>query len=208
MKHLLLAFASLLFVNSVHAQTEPPTQEKQSQDAKASLPDNPIPVQPGIQDGPAPCPAGVGIPCSLLGGRLYFPDPMHMTEHNKTLWQVATSPGMVAAYALNMAGTIVDIEGTQACLHANTCREADPIFGSHPSRARAYGTAIPLNLANYAAAAYLKKYGKGNLAFGLLWATTVAHVYFGASGFAHANNPIEPAVSSVARQKLTLSIRF
>jgi hypothetical protein len=32
-----------------------------------------------------PCPAGDGRPCALLGGRLYFRDRSHMTEHDKTI---------------------------------------------------------------------------------------------------------------------------
>src|SRR5260370_12012252 len=48
---------------------------------KKELPDAPIPVLPNIQDGPLPCPAGEGRSCALLGGRLYFRDPVHFTEH-------------------------------------------------------------------------------------------------------------------------------
>jgi hypothetical protein len=151
------------------------------------LPDDPVPVLPSIQDGPAPCPLGDGKSCALLGGRAYFSDPMHMTEHNKTLWKAATTRGMLIGFSMNLVATVLDIEGTEACLHANTCREANPVFGPKPGRARVYGTAIPWLLGNYAADALLKKRGRGNLAFGLLWAQTAIHFYYGMSGFATAN---------------------
>src|SRR5437667_5842603 len=38
--------------------TQPESQEV--------LPNAPIPVLPGVQDGPLPCPAGIGKPCPLL----------------------------------------------------------------------------------------------------------------------------------------------
>src|SRR5437867_536839 len=52
------------------------------QSPSRDLPDAPIPVLPRKQDGPQPCPAGDGMPCALLGGRLYFRDRSHMTEHD------------------------------------------------------------------------------------------------------------------------------
>ncbi len=98
---------------------------------------------------------------------------------------------MLVAFGLNTAATIADAEGTQACLHAHTCTERNPLLGSHPSRARVYATAIPLNLFLYLCAAEMKKHGRGNLAFGLLWGSTAAHVYFASAGwsYAHVNKP-------------------
>jgi hypothetical protein len=172
------------------------------------LPDNPIPVLPSLQDGPGPCPGGDGESCSLLGGRVYFSDPIHMTQHDQTWGEAARNPAMLIADALNLAATVADIEGTQACLHAHTCREANPLFGSNPSRARAYGSAIPIAFFTYAVAARLKKYGDGNFAFGALWAATMLHVYFAASGFAVANNGPSPNASAASRQKFAIAIRF
>jgi hypothetical protein len=181
----LLQNLPLTRVDSLQATLLP--VEPLQQAPSLSLPDDPIPVLPSLQDGPAPCPLGNGKSCALLGGRDYFSDPMHTTEHDKTLWKAATSRGMLIGFSINLAATVLDIEGTQACLHANTCQEANPVFGSKPSRARAYGTALPWLLGNYAADALLKKRGKGNLAFGLLWAQTTVHFYFGMSGFAAAH---------------------
>jgi hypothetical protein len=201
----------LVHVRAASAQTKPTTEtspESTSQESPTRiLPDNPIPVQPSIQDGPAPCPLGNGKPCALLGGRAYFADPFRMTQHDQTLWKAATSPGMLVAYTFNLAASVVDIEGTEACLRAKTCREANPLFGPRPSRARAYGTTIPFAFGNYMAAAFLKRHGKGNLAFGLLWGTTMVHTYFGESGFAAAN-PTGSAKASSACRNVTIAIRF
>lgn len=162
--------------------------ESQRQPPNRILPDNPIPVLPSLQDGPDPCPFGNGKSCALLGGRAYFSDPMHMTEHDQTFWKAATNPGMLVAYTLNLAATAADMEGTEACLHTHSCREANPLLGPKPGRARAYGTAVPVALVNYAAAALLKKHGKGNLAFALLWCTTVLHSALAVQGFANVNH--------------------
>jgi hypothetical protein len=182
--------------------------EPQRRVSSGVLPDNPIPVLPNLQDGPAPCPFGNGKSCALLGGRLYFSDPFHMTEHNATFAGAARNPGMLIAFAFNLAAAVADAEGTQACLHAHACREANPIFGSNPSRARAYGTAMPLELASFAGLALAKKRGRGNLAFAILWASTMAHTYFAAGGFAFSNTNATKSTASVSRSQLSLSIRF
>lgn len=107
---------------------------------------------------------------------------------------------MLVGYALNLAATVADIEGTQACLHAHTCREGNPLFGSNPSRARSYGIGIPLNLVTYAGFAFVKKEGRGNLAFGLLWASTVSHIYFASAAFSYAHVAAATSTSSANRQ--------
>lgn len=173
-----------------------------------NLPDNPIPVQPSRQDGPAPCPAGTGKPCALLGGRLYFPDPWHMTEHDKTWWQAARNPGLLVGFALNLASTVADAEGTQACLHAHTCIEGNPLFGKRPTRLRAYGTAVPISLAIYSYDAWLKKTGNGNFVFGALWAWTMAHTYLAVKGFDAAHRQPSTPQDASRQQKLGIAIRF
>src|SRR5580704_17443242 len=161
--------------------------ESHLQPASRILPDNPIPVLPSLQDGPAPCPFGDGKSCAILGGRAYFSDPIHMTEHDATWAKAARNPAMLVGFALNLAATVADIEGTQSCLHAHTCREANPLFGSDPSRARSYGLCIPIDLVAYAGFALVKKEGRGNLAFGLLWGSTAAHIYFASAAFSYAH---------------------
>jgi hypothetical protein len=172
------------------------------------LPDAPIPVLPNIQHGPLPCPAGIGKSCALLGGRLYFNDPSHMTEHDATLGKAMRNPMMVVGGVLNLASTIADIEGTQACLNAHTCREGNPLFGAYPSRARAYGLGIPMTFATYLMDAWLKKHGEGNLGFGLLWGGTLSHVYEAAHGFAVANKGSPVKTNSSTGQSLGIIIKF
>jgi hypothetical protein len=174
-------------------------QVETQQPANRILPDNPIPVLPSLQDGPAPCPFGDGRSCALLGGRAYFSDPIHMTEHDATWAKAAKNPAMLVGFALNLAATVADIEGTQSCLRAHTCREANPLFGSNPSRARSYGIGIPLDLVGYASFALVKKEGRGNLAFGLLWGSTVAHIYFASAAFSYAH-VASTSTSSAKRQ--------
>jgi hypothetical protein len=203
MKKFLLALGvlSILTANSeaqTEATTEPRPLEVTAQDtstgnpgaapqgSRFSLPENPVPVLPGLQDGPPPCPSGNGKSCALLGGRLYFSDALHMREHDESLVKAMKNPGLLTVGAINLAATVLDIEGTQACVHAHTCRELNPLFGTTPSRGRAYGIAVPLAFANYMAAAALKKSGRGNTAFGVLWCTTIAHFAMAVDGFATA----------------------
>jgi hypothetical protein len=171
-----------------------------AQEPSRILPDNPIPVLPSLQDGPTPCPSGEGKSCALLGGRAYFSDPIHMTEHDATWAKAARNPAMLVGFALNLAATVADIEGTQACLRAHTCREGNPLFGSNPSRARSYGIGIPLEMVEYAAFAFVKKEGRGNLAFGLLWASTVSHVYLASGAFSYAHVVASTGTNSAKRQ--------
>jgi hypothetical protein len=151
------------------------------------LPDNPIPVLASLQDGPAPCPGGNGKSCALLGGRAYFSDPFHMTEHDASLKRAIRNPAMLVAFGLNLAATVADAEGTHACLRVHTCSELNPLLGSKPSRARIYGTVIPIDLVAYVAFAMMKKQGRGNLAFGELWGVTMAHTYFASMAWSNAH---------------------
>jgi hypothetical protein len=168
--------------------------------------DMPNPLIP--QDGPAPCPAGVGKPCALLGGRLYFRDPSHMTEHDATWGKAMRNPMMVVGGLLNLASTIADIEGTQACLRVHTCTEGNPLFGANPSRAKSYGIGIPMGFAIYSLSAWLKKNGDGNLAFGLLWGGTMGHTYEAAHGFAVANKESPAKPNSSTAKSFGIVIKF
>lgn len=190
------------------AQEQPSTARDTNQTPSRTLPDNPIPVQPSRQDGPAPCPAGTGKPCALLGGHLYFPDPWRMTEHDKTWWQAAKNPGLLVGFAFNLASTVADVEGTEACLGAHTCTEMNPLLGKRPTRLRAYGTTVPITLAIYSYDAWLKKTGNGNFVFGVLWVWTMAHTYFAVGGFDAARRQPTTPQNAMRRQKLGIAIRF
>lgn len=135
-----------------------------------------------------PCPEGEFRPCALLGGRPYMRDPLHMTEHDKSVWQGFKHPMILTGTALLLASTVYDIEGTQACLHAGTCREANPIFGSRPSRLRAYSIAMPLNGFLIYLSARQKRRGDGNTAFAALYLSSVVHFYFGKSAYSAAGS--------------------
>jgi hypothetical protein len=226
MKKILIAVAATLFSSvMLQAQSELipdnlplsniqslqtiPVQAPSPGQAGRELPDAPIPVLPNIQDGPFPCPAGIGKSCALLGGRLYFRDPYHMTEHNETWGQAMRNPLMVVGGLVNLAALIADAEATEACLHARTCTEGNPILGSHPSRAKAYGITLPMEFALYSMSAWMKKRGRGNVAFAILWSGTMLHVYEAAQGFAlaHKGSPAKPTNSSTS-QSFGIVIKF
>jgi hypothetical protein len=82
--------------------------ETSQQNPRRNLPDAPIPILPNRQDGPMPCPAGIGKPCALLGGRLYFSDPSHMTQHDKSWVAGLRNPMILAGVAVNTATFVWD----------------------------------------------------------------------------------------------------
>jgi len=171
------------------------------------LPDDPIPVLPSLEDGPAPCPGGDGKSCALLGGRAYFSDPFHMTEHDLTWAKAARNPAMITFEAINLLATVADAEGTQACLHAHTCQEANPIFFSHdPSRLRSYSIAMPIVLGSFVWADYMKKKGDGNFAIAVLSAGTGMHLYFAAEGFMSATHG--PSANENDGKGFSIALRF
>lgn len=176
------------------------------QDPQRELPDAPISVLPSRQDGPMPCPAGVGLSCALLGGRLYFSDPSHMTEHNATWGQAMRNPLVMTASILRLASMVADIEETQNCIRAHTCKEGNPIFG--PSRARQYGIGVPLELSVISLAGWLKKRGDGNLAFGILWGGTILHATLAAHAAAVASRPSTQHMSASNQRQNLITIRF
>jgi len=93
MKRILMTLAMTFFSTSImQAQSEripadlPMTSvhpfqfisvQGQAPRADRLKPDAPIPVLPGIQDGPLPCPAGIGKPCPCWGDACIF--AIHLT---------------------------------------------------------------------------------------------------------------------------------
>lgn len=122
-----------------------------------------------------PCPAGDGKPCALLGGRLYFRDRSHMTEHDKTWGDALKNPLILGAVAANLGAFVWDYRETRACIDAHQCTEANPIMGQ--SRAQELTVGIGLTATFYFLAAKLKQHGNGNAAFGLLSGNALMHVY-------------------------------
>ena len=146
---------------------------------KKELPDAPKPVQP-VQPalGPTPCPAGVGKPCALLGGRAFFPDPVHMTEHDKSWKDAMKNRGILLGIGMNTAATVWDYKTTRHCIDTHRGKEGNPLMGQ--SRAQELGVGISLTGVTYFLAGKLKEQGSGNYAFGVLWGGTMLHFFEGA----------------------------
>jgi hypothetical protein len=151
----------------------------------SSRPDAPTPKDDDHEK--TPCPAGTNRPCALLGGVRYIPDLGHMTEHDKTIWKGLRNPFILSAATALVGTTVLDVEGTQACLRAGTCREGNPLYGSRPGRARSYSIAMSINAVGILSMAAMKKRGEGNLAFGVAGLISTLHTYFGLRGFSAAH---------------------
>jgi hypothetical protein len=164
--------------NAIPTLQEPGAE---SSEESIELPDAPIPKDLAHERGP--CPAGNDMPCALLGG-FRFKERTTLTEHDKTWGQAMSHPIMWGAATALVLSTAYDIEGTHACLKAHTCTEGNPILGKHPSRARMYGSAMPMNAIAIFAMGKLKKQGDGFPAFFLVSVISFAHCYFGMTGFA------------------------
>jgi len=193
MKRMLSGLGMLLLSASLtHAQTgantsRPQLFETQSlpislaliepgqQDPVKDLPDAPIPILPQKQDGPMPCPAGVGLPCSLLGGRLYFSDPSHMTQHDKTWFDALKNPMILGGILFNEAALVWDYRTTRACIDVHHCKEGNPIMGQ--SRAQELGVGLSLNAFQIYNVTRLKQHGKGNAALFLMATGAVLHAF-------------------------------
>jgi hypothetical protein len=154
--------------------------ESGQQDPIKDLPDAPIPILPQKQDGPMPCPSGVGLPCSLLGGRLYFSDPSHMTQHDRTWLDAFKNPMMLGGLAVNAAAAVWDLRATRACIDNHTCRERNPIMGQ--SLAQQVTVGAGLGAFFYYGAVRMKQRGRGNTALFLLAASTGIHILLATYG--------------------------
>ena len=154
--------------------------EPGQQDLKRDLPDAPIPTLPSSQDGPMPCPAGIGKPCALLGGRLYFSDPSHMTEHDKTWFDALKNPLILGGIIADAGAAVWDLRTTRACIDNHTCKEANPLMGQSLAQQVTVGTG--LNAILYYAAVRMKQRGKGNTALFFLAANAGLHVFFATYG--------------------------
>jgi hypothetical protein len=139
------------------------------------LPEAPIPILSSKQDGPMPCPAGNGKPCALLGGRLYFRDLSHMTEHDKTWVDAMKNPLMLGGLVVNFGTAVWDYRATRACIDSHRCKEANPLMGQ--SRAQELAVGFGLTATFYFLAAKLKQSGNGNAAFALLSGNAFLHAY-------------------------------
>lgn len=169
-------------------QNQNPSTSPASQNPKQSsetneewdLPDAPKPNTPNES---SPCPGGSGKPCALLAGRAYFPDLLHSTEHDRSWADAMKHKSMIISSILLIGTTVLDIEGTEHCLHNNSCQEENPIFGRKPSRPRAYSTAMSVNAFSIYCMGMAKKYGHGNPVIAASVIVSAVHAFFGMSGF-------------------------
>jgi len=147
----------------------------------------------GLPDSPDPkisekensmCPSGVGNSCALLGGWVYYPDLVGLTYHNKTWWEAMKNPGMIAASVVLTGATILDLEGSQACLDQHTCREVNPLMRG--PKAEKYAVAMPINAFVIWLAVREKQHGRAIVPIAAMWTASLVHMYFGVGGLYQA----------------------
>jgi hypothetical protein len=168
-------------------QTDPSTNSKQEPLPPVTLKHRPNPPDsppPKANDERRTCPGGNGKPCAVLGGRLYFSDSLALSKHSQSWSAAATSPAMLLALGLLTASTIADIETTQSCIKAGTCKEGNPLLGQ--SRAQAYSVTMSINALAFWATAEQKRHGHGAVPFFILWSATAMHAAFAAHNSALA----------------------
>lgn len=139
------------------------------QSPSGNLPDAPIPVLPSRSDAPMPCPAGDGRPCALLGGRLYFRDLSHMTEHDKTWFGAMKNPLMLGGVAVNLGTNVWLYREVRACVDRHACRSL--------SNTQQLSITIGLSSLVYFFAGKEKQSGDGNTAFALLAISSAVHTF-------------------------------
>src|SRR5579859_6929958 len=149
--------------------SEPPTPKQLPQQSEPDsqrshfreLPDKPLPNNIVPREG---CPDVDTAPCGNYGGFRFFRNTT-LTEHDKTWRQAMSHPSMYVSAALLIGSTVLDAEGTLHCLQYVGCSELNPLLGRHPSRARIYLTAMPINALGIYGMGRLKQRGHGRFAF-------------------------------------------
>lgn len=92
-----------------------------------------------IPSGPSPQPAVLSAAVPVLVQPVVVVPRKPKPTSTKKFWAVT---------AFSAAMTVADIELTQNCLATvRGCYETDPIYGTHPSRARMYAINVPINAA-------------------------------------------------------------
>jgi hypothetical protein len=120
-----------------------------------------------IIDERRPCSRDSGKPCAIPAGRSYF------SPHSRSWTAAATSAGMVLALGLLTVSTVADIETTQSCIRAATCKEVNPFLGQ--SRAQQYSVAMSINALAFWATAEDKRHGRSILPYSILWGAIAMH---------------------------------
>jgi hypothetical protein len=151
-------------------------------DRRSTLPDSPNPKISEKEN--SMCPSGVGNSCALLGGWAYHPDKIGLTYHNRTWWEAMKNPGMIAVSLTLIGATVLDIEGSQACIDKHTCREVNPLMRG--SKAEKYAVAMPINVFVIWMGVREKQHGRAILPIAVMWVASVVHIYFGVGGLYQA----------------------
>lgn len=203
MRAVLLSIVLFAIAQPTRAQ-EPPAQVDQVSPAGQGLPNTPTPktepdlstlFNPNATEENSPCPAGIGKPCAMLGGRAYFPDLWHMTEHDKTWFDAMKHPPILIMSLLVLGTTAADIEGTDYCLHLHECREANPLMPKNANHAWQYSLALGVDALGIYTAGRMKQRGRGNRAFFELAVVSAIHTYFALQGFTVPPGPVETTLN-------------
>jgi hypothetical protein len=151
-------------------------------DRRSNLPDSPSPKISEKEN--SMCPSGVGNSCALLGGWVYYPDMIGLTYHNRTWWEAMKNPGMIAVSLTLIGATVLDIEGSQACIDKHTCREVNPLMRG--PKAQKYAVAMPLNALVIWMGVREKQHGRAIVPIAVMWTASLVHMYFGVGGLYQA----------------------
>ena len=96
------------------------------------------------------------------------------------------NPGMIAVSLVLTGATVLDIEGSQACIDKHTCREVNPLMRG--SKAEKYAVAMPINGFVIWWAVREKQHGRAIVPLAAMWATSLVHMYFGVGGLYQARS--------------------
>lgn len=92
----------------------------------------------------------------------------------------------IALIGVSSALTILDVELTASCLRSNRCVEANPLYGSNPTRARMYGISLPLMGSQTLISAWLRhRYPTSKMWLIPMLSGTAAHGVGAATGLAN-----------------------
>lgn len=103
-------------------------------------PAQPLPYQPNAESSLKPA-SGPTVRVKLTDGKTTWYERLAVPEHaiDRQFWMLT---------GLSLALTIADVENSRFALSRAGTTEANPLFGSHPSRGRYYAVTLPILAAN------------------------------------------------------------
>ena len=78
--------------------------------------------------------------------------------------------------AVSSVLTAMDVELTNSCVRSGQCREANPLYGSNPTRARMYGISVPITAGANLMSYMLHRRNRGTLGFMPQLGLSLSHV--------------------------------